>query len=246
MAGNREWFNDWFDSPYYHILYRHRDFEEAKTFIDTLGSYLEFRPGQQALDAGCGRGRHAVYLHEKGLKVCGIDLSEKNIGFASQFEQEGLEFHVQDIRKVFRENHFDYIFNLFTSFGYFDEEEDNYRTIEALAMQLKETGVLVIDFLNPYCIVDCLVPEEEQTIEGTTFHITRKAEENFIIKNIVFRAGEQEHSYFERVKLLKEEDFLKYFNFAGLSVREVFGNYRLEPFDRRRSERMIFIAGKTR
>ncbi len=114
---NRCWFENWFDSPYYHVLYKHRDFSEAELFIDKLIKYFNPNSNSRFLDLGCGKGRHSIYLNKKGYNAVGIDLSEENIAGASQFENENLKFCVEDMRNMDRTNQFDYVLNLFTSFG---------------------------------------------------------------------------------------------------------------------------------
>jgi len=61
-------------SEYYRMLYRHRGEEEARLFINNIISLLKLPPGSTILDCGCGRGRHSIYLAEKGLEVTGIDI----------------------------------------------------------------------------------------------------------------------------------------------------------------------------
>jgi cyclopropane fatty-acyl-phospholipid synthase-like methyltransferase len=57
-----EWYKDWFDSPYYHILYKYRDDSEANGFIDHLLEALNPRPGARILDLACGRGRYSRHI----------------------------------------------------------------------------------------------------------------------------------------------------------------------------------------
>ena len=115
----KEWFGEWFDSPYYHILYRDRDYQEAHAFIDKIVKYFDLHSTDAILDLACGKGRHSIYLNEKGYNVVGVDLSAQNITFASQYGNDRLHFYRHDMREVFRESTFDYVLNMFTSFGYF-------------------------------------------------------------------------------------------------------------------------------
>ena len=100
MSERTEWFDEWFDSPYYHILYKHRDYEEAKDFLDTLIRYFRIKPNHKVLDLACGKGRHSIYLNEQGFDVTGVDLSEQNITHARQFQNERLTFDIHDMREV--------------------------------------------------------------------------------------------------------------------------------------------------
>jgi SAM-dependent methyltransferase len=240
----QEWYSEWFNSPFYHILYKHRDLQEAENFISRLQNYLHFQKGQTALDAGCGRGRHSLFLNSKGLQVDGIDLSTQNIEYAKQFEKEGLKFWVHDMRYLFQKNQYNYVFNLFTSFGYFENDNDNFETIQAFADGLKETGVLVIDFLNPTEIIKGLIPEEEKEVEGIKFKISRKLKNGFIVKDIGFDFNQKNYCYSEKVQALTKEHFMNYFSKAELQVDEIFGSYQLEHFEEESSDRMIFIVRK--
>src|SRR5690554_6600617 len=127
-----EWFETWFDTPYYHILYQNRDFSEAEKFINNLLDYLKLPKDANCLDLACGKGRHSVFLNKKGLQVTGVDLSENSIQEAKPFENETLKFDTHDMREVYKKNTYDIVFNLFTSFGYFDSSEDNLKVLKSV------------------------------------------------------------------------------------------------------------------
>lgn len=239
---DKEWFGEWFDSPYYHILYKHRDHEEAEHFIDNLINFFGFTESDKILDLACGKGRHSIYLNSRGLNVVGIDLSPQSIQHASRYENERLRFYVHDMRKIFRKQEFNYILNLFTSFGYFDTEKENQDAVCAAAKNLKPNGKLLIDFLNPYKVVHNLVAEEIKIIEGIEFHITKHlSEDNFIVKDIRFTDNGRSFHFQERVKAIRRHKFLEYFDKAGLELLETFGDYELNAYHREESDRMIFV-----
>ena len=120
-----KWFEEWFDSPYYHVLYKDRDEKEAKDFILNLIHYLKPKQGSFFIDVACGKGRHSLFLNNLGYRVDGFDLSPNSIDAAKINESESLHFYINDIRKPLNVNKYDYAFNLFTSFGYFDDESDD-------------------------------------------------------------------------------------------------------------------------
>jgi SAM-dependent methyltransferase len=244
---SKEWFEEWFDSPYYHLLYQERDEKEAQQFIDLLSEFLQFRPTDYLLDLACGKGRYAIYLNTKGLNVCGIDLSEPNITAAQAYRREGLAFFRHDMRQIYRAETFDYVLNMFTSFGYFAQDHENKEVIKASAANLKKGGKLLIDFLNPEVAIRKLVPSEEKHLNGIRFLIEKKIDRGFIFKKITFEADGQPYTFEERVRLLSYDDFRLYFDEFGLQpigTDFVFGDYQLNPFDVRQSERMIFIVKK--
>ncbi|MCB0512464.1 MAG: class I SAM-dependent methyltransferase, partial [Bacteroidetes bacterium] len=83
---NKNWFELWFNSPFYHILYKNRDQNEANIFIDNMITKLKMDYGK-ILDLACGKGRHAYYLAEKGFDVIGVDLAENSIKYANTMYQ---------------------------------------------------------------------------------------------------------------------------------------------------------------
>ena len=239
-----EWFSTWFDSPYYHILYHNRDLHEAQMFMDRLLAYLHPKPHERILDLACGQGRHSIYISQKGFDITGIDLSAKSIAHARQFSNAHLHFDVHDMRQVYRPAHFDFVLNLFTSFGYFNNETENVVALAAAASSLKPGGKLVIDFMNTDKIIGDLVAEEEKEVNGINFRITRGVENGFIVKTMRFADDGREYRFEERVRALREEDFREYFSMVQLRLVEVFGDYALNPFVREESARMIFVLKK--
>ena len=240
----KKWYRSWFNSPYYHILYSNRDHQEAEFFIDNLVKYFNLKENDKVLDACCGKGRHSIYLNKNGVDVTGIDLSSESIAFAKQFENEHLHFYEHDIRNILFSNNFQYVFNLFTSFGYFKRENEDIKAIKAFAKSLKPGGILLIDFLNVEQISNNLNPNDEKHIDGILFKIQKKIENGMITKKINFVDSEQHYEFKEEVKALRLKDFKRYFEFAGMELIEVFGCYHLSKFNIDNSERLIMIAKK--
>ena len=234
------WFASWFDTPYYHILYKDRDYEEAQLFMDNITQYLNLPEDAKILDLACGKGRHSIYLNKLGYNVTGADLSENSIAEASKYSNEKLHFTVHDMREPFDEK-FDAIFNLFTSFGYFESDDDNLITLKAIHESLSEFGFAVIDFMNVYKVINDLVPHEVKTVEGIDFHIKRYVEDNHIIKEIDFEDKGKQFHYTEKVKALTLEDFEAMMEEAGIYLLDVFGDYKLHKFYKNESDRLIMI-----
>ena len=243
MASNNEWFSDWFDTSYYHILYKNRDEKEAKFFIENLCNFLAIKPNSSLLDLACGKGRHSITLNELGHKVLGVDLSQNSISVAKQHERRGLHFEVHDMRKIIPGLSFDVIFNLFTSFGYFDSSIENKKVIFSVANMLYEKGIFVIDFLNADKVVANLVSEEEKMIDGIQFLIKRIIEGEHIYKKITVIDKNETKNYVERVQLLRLVDFEKLLS-PEFKILHTFGNFDLQKFDATSSDRLIIIAEK--
>lgn len=238
------WFANWFDSPYYHLLYKNRDDKEAQSFIDNLICRLKIPKKSTILDVACGKGRHSIYFNKRGMKVEGIDLSHNSINIAKKEENKTLNFSVYDMRKVFKKDAFDIIVNLFTSFGYFKKNEDEQKAITAMALSLKQEGTLIIDFMNTKKVIKNLVESERKEVDGVTFNIKRSVRNNYIIKDIIFSDNGNNYQFQEKVKALTLDDFSKLISHAGLKIIDIFGNYRLKDFNALTSERLIIICKK--
>ncbi|WP_226390012.1 class I SAM-dependent DNA methyltransferase [Penaeicola halotolerans] len=241
---SKAWFDDWFNSLYYHTLYQKRGSEEARQFIDALVAYLKPQASDHVLDLGCGRGRHAVYLHQLGYQVTGLDIAPKNIAFAQKSANDRLHFAVHDMRDPIFPKQYNLILNLFTSFGYFEEDQTNQKVISHVADALPKGGRFLIDFMNVDYVKTHLVPEETRTIAGIEFDIRRKFTGTAITKEIRFEADGGSYHFKEFVKALQMSDFERYFEQAGLEICALMGNYQLEAFDAKQSERLIILTEK--
>ena len=234
------WYSSWFDSPYYHILYKDRDQEEARDFVDHLTAFLQLPKKADILDLACGKGRHSIYLNHLGYNVIGVDLSAYSIKHAKQFENDSLHFKQHDMCIPFLKK-FDAVFNLFTSFGYFEVEEDNLRTIKAIKAELKYGGYGVIDFLNSEVVIQNLVASEVKVVNDIHFHIKKHIKNGYIIKDIHFTDNDILYNFTEKVKALTLNDFQDYFTEAGITLKHCFGDYELRPFEPNSSNRLILI-----
>ncbi len=238
------WFENWFDSKYYHTLYNNRDENEAKLFIDNIINFLQIKDAINIIDIACGKGRHAKYLNSLGHKVVGIDLSKKSINHAKSLSKEDLKFAVHDMRKTFKEKGFDLALNLFTSFGYFKNESDDKNTIVAMNQNLKNHGILVIDFMNVNKVIRNIVKEECKIINGITFKINREILKNRIVKNILVLDKGNKYHFKESVRLLDHSLLSTLLKENGFTILKEFGNYKLDDYSSKDSDRLIFIAKK--
>lgn len=239
------WFVSWFDSHYYHLLYKNRDNQEAAKFINNLLDYLNLERGSKVLDLACGKGRHSAQLGKAGYDVIGIDLSEESIASANEnFQNDRLEFFVHDMRELYWSDHFDLVVNLFTSFGYFHNSDDDQRTLSGVADALKSGGLFVMDFMNAVKVEADLVEYEEKIVEGVKFELNRVVEEGVIKKKIHLKDGDVELDFEEKVDALKLNTFQEYFQNTGLELIETFGSYDLDPFNASTSNRLIMVCKK--
>lgn len=244
MDTNKEWFADWFDSPYYHILYKNRDYTEAEQFLNNVISFLKMPLNSSVIDLACGKGRHSVFLNKAGFNVTGLDLSANSIEYAKQFENNNLHFDVADLRSFETNKLFDYGFNLFTSFAYFKSDEENQKVLNRFNACLNAKGILLLDFFNAEKIKQIQSYSETKIIDGIEFNLHKIIDDKKVTKRIEFNADGKEYYYQEEVQLLTLANFEKLFNQTGFTILNVFGNYNLTNFEANTSDRLIFIAQK--
>jgi len=237
---NNNSYKSWFDTPYYHILYKNRDYKEAELFTNELMEFIKLPLNSKILDLACGKGRHSINLNKMGYDVTGVDLSVKNIKNASKYESENLKFKIHDMRKPFGQK-FDLVVNLFTSFGYFEDFEDNLKTLDSIKSNLKDDGLGVIDFLNINYIKNNLVHKNTKQIDGIKFHLSRYIKDGFLTKHIHFKHELKEYNFQEKVRSLNLNDFKSMFKQSKIEILHIFGDYKLNDFDINNSKRLIFI-----
>jgi SAM-dependent methyltransferase len=177
-------------------------------------------------------------------KLHGLDLAPNSIVEAKKLENINLSFDVHDMREIYKTSKFDVVFNLFTSFGYFDDDTDNIRVLNSVNSMLNEKGILVVDFLNARKVIKTLVKNEQKTIDNTLFNIERSYNGSHIIKNINFEDKKQVFNFTERVQAIHYEDFISMFQQTGFKINSTFGDYNLKEYDPENSNRLILIAEK--
>jgi len=243
-----EWFERWFGEEYL-LVYDHRDAEEAEREVATVCSVLELTGVDLVLDLCCGTGRHDLPLARRGLRIIGLDFSDSLLKIAESSRPEGQKYPLYvraDARDtVFREGAFDAVVNLFTSFGYFTDEE-NKSFIESIARLLRPGGRFYIDYLNPPRVLSELVPESSkrkndiEIVERRLFN----PETHRIEKTISLRdcKGDCEE-FHESVHLYEIGEMRRMLNSAGLEVGGVLGSADGEPYEES-SARMIIFGKK--
>jgi len=224
-AGSEEadWFEQWFGEDYLHI-YQHRDEREAEHAVELIAANLAGREIHSVLDLGCGAGRHTKVLFERGWTV-GLDLSMALLKVARR-ESPGAPYVRADMRELpFADDSFDLVVNLFTSFGYFEDDREHARVLSRVCAVTRHGGTFVIDFLNAGQVRRELVPYDERVKNGITIEQTRtiSQDDRFVEKRIRLRGRGKE--YIERVRLLSEADLERMLSVAGFDVSKRFGDY---------------------
>lgn len=237
------WYKEWFESENYLKVYGHRDDSDAHKIIDLILHSIDIKKKSNVLDAACGAGRHSVYLSERGFNVFAFDLSNallNNARCRAAAEKADIALFRADLRYVSLKQKIDLVINLFTSFGYFESDEENFSFARNAYEFLKEGGYYVLDYINKPYIVKNLVPESERIIEGINIVEKRYIKDDRIEKVIEINGDR----YIESVKLYASSYVIEKFLEIGFKVSNIFGSYDGAGFDEQNSERLIVILRK--
>jgi len=246
------WFEEWFDDPHYHQLYGHRSQAEAKLFVEAMHKHWNWE-GLSLLDLACGKGRHAKAAADLGHNVLGVDLSPNSIAAATEEHAgtAGLAFAEGDMRTFALNRTFDGVLNLFTSFGYFNTEEEHLDVLMAIHRHIKPGGFLVLDFLDVVFAKRHLVPSESLERSGVTYDITRALEPGVagghptFVKRIRHQGPDGPVEHTERVAALGNAHLTNMLERTGFDVLERFGSYDLSPWEVGETPRLILHATKS-
>jgi SAM-dependent methyltransferase len=234
------WFADWFNTPFYHDLYRNRDHEEAFRWIEKIIELIPLQKELPILDICCGNGRHALYFEQLGWNACGIDISPENIKIAKANSKHPMHWKVEDAKTFLWEQPFQLVTNLFTSFGYFDDSLENERMIKNIFHHASNKGWVIIDFLNAPWVIKTI--KNNEVIKGllTEYHINRRIDNHQIVKDIEFIYEQKNYQFQERVYLYHPGEFIKWGKDMGFELRHHIGDYNGEHYQTT-SPRSIFV-----
>lgn len=237
------WYRHWFGTPYYALLYGHRDDADAAAWVEAITNRWRLQQGSILLDLACGRGRHARHFARLGLRVTGSDISAESIAEAMASVPEA-RFLVHDMRTAIPGERFDAICCLFTSLGYFDNLVDDRLVMSAVSSMLRPGGRFVLDFMNTPLVLRDLVEEETSLCGAVRFRIHRALEGDVLVKRIVATDEQGEHRFEERVQALMPEQIEIMAKEAGLLIEDRTDGPVLTPFDPERSARFVLWARK--
>jgi len=238
----KEWFYEWFDENYLH-LYQHRDMKDACCQFDLI--IKEISPGKdwKILDLACGEGRHTSLFRAKGYDIKGVDLSDTLIKSGRE-KFPGLDLVQCDMRDI--RGKYDLVLSLFTSFGYFEHEEEDRKVVSGVYRSLNPGGFFWFDFFNSEHIRRNLVPENTVLLDnGVEVIEERRIRGNRINKRICFRNGSGLKEYSESVRMYSKFELVEMMDTIGFKVEKRFGDYTGSEWCEN-SERVILLCKKPR
>lgn len=239
-----EWFSEWFNEDYA-LVYPHRDSGEAAQLLALYEANAEGVRGKAVLDACCGLGRMSFALNDADATVSAFDLSSYFISECKKNPAaQKVDFSVLDIRDMAWQNSFDGIFQIFTSFGYFESDAENLAIFEGIHAALKTGGFYLFDFLNAAHVRANLNPKSADSRGGADILQERKIEENRVVKTITINDSNSTRAYRESVALISPEQIRAKLLALGFDLIGEFGNYNGAAFHAADSARYIVLGRK--
>lgn len=254
MTEKREWWQDVFGEKYLKTYADIVTDDRAKIETDFLIEFVGPAASDRILDVACGHGRHANALAARGYTVTGIDQASSYIDIAKKNASDLATpptFAVADMRSLpFGGTEFDFIINMYTSFGYFDNESDNERVLAEIHRVLTNGGKFVLDLSNVYKrAVDFMDIMGEKVTMSVSNGLEVHATENFDPiasrwhSHVEWVEDGKDMSYDSNVRLFTPVEISSLLKKSGLTPVRFFGDfdgsqYRLE------SPRMIVVAEK--
>ena len=235
---------------WYLTVYPHRDEAEAERLVRTLDAVRSLR-GARVLDVGCGPGRHLTAFVRAGARPLGLDLSADLLREAVRVRAgAGGSWPLlrADMRSLpVADGAADVVTSLFTSFGYFREDEDA-RALAEAARVLRSGGYHVLDFLNREQVLRHPSPRTERRSGEWTIREERRIEDDRrVVKRVVVApaaGGAPVADYEERVTLYPPSELRELLHRHGLGPEREYGEYDGSPFRPERSSRFLVLSRK--
>lgn len=172
-------------SKYYNLLYKNKDYEAESNYVESL--IKKYAPGAKTiLELGCGTGKHAKIITDKGFNVHGIDLSKTMLEEAYKLKNNMLSFEQGDVRTYRINKKFDVVISLFHVINYQTENKDLEEMIETVSAHLNPGGIFIFDAWYGPAVLNFKPEKRVKTLEDEFLKVERVATpEIYINKNVV-------------------------------------------------------------
>lgn len=215
------WYREWFGEEYLE-LYSYRDEEEARRQVSFFQQHMGRIDGL-LFDLACGKGRHLSEFIARGYRAVGCDLSYTLLRTGLS-ENGPMPLACADMRRLpFGDQAFAALASFFTSFGYFEQEQENVRALAEMSRVMRPGAPFLFDYLNVDRELKNLVRRERRDTDLGTMEIERWFDQSERMFNKRITVGSRR--FLERVRAYTLDELRALFERSGLSVRRVCGDF---------------------
>ncbi len=243
------WFeNDAFWQVFAPTMFRQKQLDAAEGEIDCFLALAPLEPGATVLDMCCGPGRHSLELARRGYRVTAVDRTREFLDTARVKAQQkglGVELVECDARELTRPDAFDLAINLYTSFGYFDDQEDDRRTARNILEALKSGGRLVMEMMGKEVLARLFTPRDWEEIDDVILLQERTLSDawRWIENRWVLLRGEERHEFRFGHRLYSAQELCGLLAEVGFAATTVYGSLAGVPYDQE-AKRLVVVARK--
>jgi SAM-dependent methyltransferase len=219
---------------------------QATEEVEQILALVDIEAPGAALDLGCGIGRHSLELARRGFRVTGVDRMREFLAEArrsADAERLDVEFVEEDMRRFRRPGEYDLAVNLLTSFGYFEDPEDDRRVAQNLYASLRDGGAAVIDLMGKENLARIFAPREWHERDGEIRLYERRitdAWSRIEIRWIIIKEGVKKEFRFAH-RLYSAAELSRLLRECGFASVAAFGNLHGAPYDHE-STRLVIVA----
>lgn len=211
---------------------------------------LRLPEGAKILDCCCGHGRHTIPLAKMGYTMTGLDLSEKALTLLrkkAKATRVRIRLLRSDMRKIPWTNEFDAVINMFTAFGYLENDREDFKVLKGIAAALKPDGKFLIDIANIQWMLGHFIPRSWHRTNGMLMLEDRKynpqTRRHTTHLYILDKKGKWHHQL-HRIRMYSLPEMKKLLAKVGLKVVRIFGDtVGIVPFSKD-TKRLVILAVK--
>jgi SAM-dependent methyltransferase len=228
------------------IMFGPKRFAAAIEQVDDVVALLELKPGARVLDLCCGVGRHSLELARRGFNVTGVDRTRSYLARArKQARAEGLaiEFVRQDMRRFVRPGAFDAAINMFTSFGYFENPNDDARVLRNVHRSLRSGGSLLIDTQGKEVMARKFAPRDWYEQDGVIVMEERELKPDWsgLTSRWIMLKGTERREFRFSLRIYSAVELAGLLRRCGFRRVRVFGSLNGKPYDHT-ADRLVAVG----
>ncbi len=244
MSKDSGWWDNFFPEfrPFFGLVSQ----RETNNHVRYIMEKLNLKPGKKFLDCPCGIGRVGLPLAKKGIKVTGVDITQSYLDeFGSKAKKSGLSIDLSraDMRRINFNSEFDAAGNLWTSFGYFENESDHQLVLKKMYKALKPGGKFMLHVINRDWIMANYQSHGWQEVAGVKSMEKRYFDYRTSINHgtwYIIKDG-REKTFEANIRMYSFHELIAMFEKVGFIDIEGYGSIKNEPISRERM--MMFITG---